>query len=224
MSNSWRFAALHPSLSWRSAISPSSLRNAFSHSELCSQPCIYLNVSSCLSLFNPLMALLPLQPLCSILQLLRRKRSWWNVRSSALCRDLLRCYRQTSAGRIRGFSFLFVWRKQNCICTGPSLPAPLLPCQWDRRNPRRHSAILDRLHHLCELQQVERWLLSHYAEQNQNLDQRKDVEPAKEGPLSLIPQEWLTAGQSVKAKPDTRAVRYDQTLISRQTFLIPIMI
>lgn len=75
VSNSWRFAALHPSLSWRSAISPSSLRNAFSHSELCSQPCIYLNVSSCLSLFNPLMALLPLQPLCSILQLLRRKRS-----------------------------------------------------------------------------------------------------------------------------------------------------
>lgn len=69
MSNSSRrFAALHPSLSWRLAISASSLRNAFSHSDLCSQPCIYLNVSSCLSLFNPLMALLPLQPLCSILQ------------------------------------------------------------------------------------------------------------------------------------------------------------
>lgn len=50
------------------------------------------------------------------------------------------------------------------------------------------SAVSDRLHHLCELQQVERWL-SHYAEQNQNLDQQKDVEPAKEGPLSLIPRE-----------------------------------
>lgn len=223
MSNSWRFAALHPSLSWRSAISPSSLRNAFSHSELCSQPCIYLNVSSCLSLFNPLMALLPLQPLCSILQLLRRKRSWWNVRSSALCRDLLRCYRRTFAGRIRGFSFLFVWRKHKTA----SVQAPRSQLHSFLANQIAvilDSAVSDRLHHLCELQQVERWLLSHYAEQNQNLDQQKDVERAKEGPLSLIPREWLTAGQSVKAKPDTRAVRYDQTLISRQTFLIPITI
>lgn len=47
------------------------------------------------------------------------------------------------------------------------------------------------LESLCELQQVERWLLSHYDKQNQNLDQdqQNDVEPAKEGPLSLIPRE-----------------------------------